>query len=704
MKPASGATPLIALNAVAIDTETTGLDASKARIVQMGAVAIAAGRIDDGATLDLLVDPGIPIPPASSRIHNITNAMVRNAPQFPEAWERLRAFTGARVLVGHSIGFDLAVFEKETGRASLPWERPRTLCVRMLAQVANPGLADYTLDMLASWLGVTVGGRHSALGDARAAAEIFLALLPKLQERGIRTLAEAERASLRLTSELDKAHQAGWVAPVAAPAAPVFQAIDPYAYRHRVGDLMSAPPVVARADATARDVIALMVERRISSVFVSEAGEADAPVLDYGILTERDVMRLIAARGEAAFACKVGEVATRPLASIRTQAFAYRAIGRMDRLKIRHLAVRHEDGRLAGIVSARDLLKLRAGVAINLDDRLEVAGSAAEMAAAWATLPTVADGLISERLDARVIAEIVSEELCAVTRRAAVLAETAMAADGLGAPPCPYALLVLGSGGRGESLLAADQDNAIVFAAGEPGGPEDRWFAELGRRIADILDTAGVPYCKGGVMAKNPEFRGSLELWKTRIAEWVRRSRPQDLLNVDIVFDMRPIHGDNAIGYELFEYAYRTGHAEAHFAKLLGANLDQIGNPFTLFGGFQVEDGRLDLKKYGLFPIVATARTLAIRHDIRERSTKARLERLIGLGIGGDQDMAAMLSGHTLLLSLLLAQQSRDLHSGVPASNRVEVTRLSKVEQADLKSVLKQLQSASALVKDLMFG
>ena len=704
MKPASGATPLIALNAVAIDTETTGLDASKARIVQMGAVAIAAGRIDDGATLDLLVDPGIPIPPASSRIHNITNAMVRNAPQFPEAWERLRAFTEARVLVGHSIGFDLAVFEKETGRASLPWERPRTLCVRMLAQVANPGLADYTLDMLASWLGVTVGGRHSALGDARAAAEIFLALLPKLQERGIRTLAEAERASLRLTSELDKAYQAGWVAPVAAPAAPVFQAIDPYAYRHRVGDLMSAPPVVARADATARDVIALMVERRISSVFVSEAGEADAPVVDYGILTERDVMRLIAARGEAAFACKVGEVATRPLASIRTQAFAYRAIGRMDRLKIRHLAVRHEDGRLAGIVSARDLLKLRAGVAINLDDRLEAAGSAAEMAAAWATLPTVADGLISERLDARVIAEIVSEELCAVTRRAAVLAETAMAADGLGAPPCPYALLVLGSGGRGESLLAADQDNAIVFAAGEPGGPEDRWFAELGRRIADILDTAGVPYCKGGVMAKNPEFRGSLELWKTRIAEWVRRSRPQDLLNVDIVFDMRPIHGDNAIGYELFEYAYRTGHAEAHFAKLLGANLDQIGNPFTLFGGFQVEDGRLDLKKYGLFPIVATARTLAIRHDIRERSTRARLERLIGLGIGGDQDMAAMLSGHTLLLSLLLAQQSRDLHSGVPASNRVEVTRLSKVEQADLKSVLKQLQSASALVKDLMFG
>lgn len=704
MKMASGATPLIALKAVALDTETTGLDASKARIVQIGALAIADGGIQAGAALDMLVDPGIPIPSASTRIHNITNAMVRSSPQFPAAWEKLNAFAAGRILIGHSIGFDLAVLEKETARANLAWERPRTLCVRLLAQVANPGLADYSLDALASWLGVSVTGRHSALGDAQAAAEVFLALLPKLQERGIRTLAEAERASLRLTSELDKAYQAGWVAPVAAPAAPVFQAIDPYAYRHRIGDLMSAPPIVVRSHATAREVIALMVARRISSVFVSDAGEPGAPIGDYGIVTERDVMRLIAARGEAAFACAVGEIATRPLASIRTQAFAYRAIGRMDRLKIRHLAVRHEDGRLAGIVSARDLLKLRAGVAINLDDRLEGAGSAAEMAAAWATLPTVADGLIAERLDARVIAEIVSEELCAVTRRAAILAESAMAAEGLGGPPCPWTLLVLGSGGRGESLLAADQDNAIVFASGEPGGPEDRWFAELGRRIADILDTAGVPYCKGGVMAKNPEFRGSLDLWKSRIADWVRRSRPQDLLNVDIVFDMRPIHGDNAMGYALFEHAYQTGHAEAHFAKLLGANLDQVGNPFTLFGGFQLEDGRLDLKKYGLFPIVATARTLAIRHNVRERSTKARLERLIGLGIGGDQDMAAMLSGHALLLSLLLAQQSRDLHSGIPASNRVEVAKLSKIEQAELKSVLKQLQSASALVKDLMFG
>ena len=210
-----------------------------------------------------------------------------------------------------------------------------------------------------------------------------------------------------------------------------------------------------------------------------------------------------------------------------------------------------------------------------------------------------------------------------------------MQAEGHGAPPCRYAVLVLGSGGRGESLLAPDQDNAVVFAHGEPDGREDRWFKTLGEKLADILDVAGVPYCKGGVMARNAAFRGSLETWKNRVEEWVRRSRPDDLLNVDIVYDMKPVHGDLALSDALFDHAYARGHAEPVFAKLLGEQI-VAGNPFTFLGGLQLDDGRLDIKMHGLFPIVAAARTLAIRHGIRALSTRDRLEGLIALDVGGD--------------------------------------------------------------------
>lgn len=703
LKPASGATPLIAIAAAAVDTETTGPDATKARVVQIGAIGIAHGKVVRETQLDLLIDPGEAIPSEASLVHGITDADVDGAGSFPDAWAQFQEFVGDRILVGHSIGFDLAVLERECRRARLPWKKPRALCVRLLATIANPNLADHSLETIAGWLRLEITGRHSALGDAIAAGDIFAALIPELRKRNIRTLGEAEVACLALSDALEAGHRAGWAEPVSRPQAPAFQPVDPYAYRHRVGSLMSSPPVVVKSTKPTRQVIDLMVKRKISSVLVSERGTPDQAIEAYGIVTERDLLRRMSSDAERAFDMPVGNIAARPLISIRAAAFAYRAIGRMDRLKVRHLAVRDDGGMLVGVLSARDLLRLRAAAAIDLDDTIEHARDAAELAASWSMLPGVVRSLIGEAIDPRVVAEIISDELCSLTRRAAVLAEQQMQIEGHGPPPCAYAVLVLGSGGRGESLMAPDQDNAIVFADGEPDGPEDRWFKKLGARLADMLDVSGVPYCKGGVMASNAAFRGSLSTWKRRVEDWVRRLRPQDLLNVDIVYDLRPVHGDTTLAAQFIEYAYDRAHAEPVFAKLLGEQMT-TGNPFTVFGGFQLENGRLDIKKHGLFPIVATARTLAIRHGIRERSTRARLEQLIALDIGGEPDMKAMLAGHTMLIGLLLAQQTHDIYAGIPVSNRVEINALAREQQAQLKSLIKRLQSAPDLVRDLMFA
>ncbi len=704
----SGATPLAALDAVAVDTETTGLDASRASLVQIGAIGISRGHLQPRDSFESLVDPKIEIPEGSTAIHGITNLMTRGAPSFGEAWARFNAFAAGRVLVGYSIGFDLAILEHEARRAGIPWKRPRTLCVRMLASIANPHLPDQSLEMTAGWLGVSIEGRHQAPGDATAAAGIFIALLPHLAQKGVRTLAEAEQACWRMTSQLEAQHRAGWAEPVIRPEAlagpRAFGPVDPYAYRHRVSDVMSSPPAVVNASATTREVINMMVERKISSAFVSQAGRTGEPTSSYGIVTERDMMRRIAARGEAAFDDPVQTYATRPLASIRGAAFVYRAIGRMDRLRIRHLAVRDEQDRLLGIVSARDLLRLRAGAAISLDDQIDAAMDVAGLAAAWSTLPAVAEALIGEDVEARNVAEIVSEELRTTTRRAAQLSEAEMVSDGRGAPPCPYCLMVLGSGGRGESLLAADQDNAIVFADGVPDGPEDRWFAMLGERIAATLDRAGVPFCSGGVMAKNVAWRGSTPLWLDRISDWVQRSHPHDLLNVDIFFDLRPVWGEFALANSLFDRAFEIGSANPVFAKLLGERVSIGAGPFTLLGGFRTEEGRVDLKKHGLFPLVAFARALAIRHDLRVRSTRERLEALNNLKIASESDFNRLIAAHGTILKTMLAQQSRDLLEGIPVSNRVEVGALSRQDQTELKAALKGLQIIPDLLRSLMFA
>lgn len=704
MKPISGAMPLAALEAVAIDTETTGLDTARARIIQLAGIGIELGRVKPDEAFETLIDPGEPIPEASREIHGIRDGDVRGAPAFPDAFAAFSAFRAGRVLVGHSMGFDLAVLQGEATRAGLPWAKPRSLCVRLLGVVANPRLHDQSLDTLASWLGISISGRHSAKGDARAAAEIFVALLPHLAERHVRTLAEAERACLGLSTRLEDGHRAGWVEPVSRPdLSASTSAIDPYAYSHRVDDLMASPVVAIAENATAKDAIDLMAERRISSIFVSADGTPDGPLSAYGIVTERDVMRRIAAHGAQALDMSAGEIASRPLASIAAEAFVYRAVGRMERLHIRHLAVRDESDRLVGVISARDLLRLRAGAAISLDDAIGSASSAKAMAQAWATLPAVARSLGAEELDARIIAGVVSEEVRVMTRRAAELAEAAMQEAGHGSPPCPYALLVLGSGGRGESLLAPDQDNAIVFAEGAPGSEACRWFAQLGSHVSDILDTAGIPYCTGGVMARNEAWRGSLETWQARIADWVGRSSGADLLNVDIFFDQRPVHGDLSLGARLFDSAFDAAANQPVFAKLMGEKLFSASNPFTLLGNIRTDEGRIDLKLHGLFPIVAAARVLAIRHDIRRRSTRQRLEGLAERGLGNVGEIARLLEAHRLFMTLMLEQQSRDLEAGIPVSNKVEIATLPTPVRSDLKAALKATQLVPDFVQGLMF-
>ena len=699
----SSVQPLIALDAVVLDTETTGLDPAKARIVQIGAVRLVHGQVVREERFERLVDPGVPIPASATAIHHIDDSAVKGAPGFAEAFDALEQFRGGRIVVGHNLGFDLAIFRRECRLAGRAYEPPASLDTRLLGQICFPTLAGYTLEILAERTGVTLdrAGRHDAVGDAESAGAIFVALLPFLKEKGVRTVAEANEACRRLTDAMEGFARAGWEEPKAVVGQGALSRIDSYPFRHRVGDVMGHPPAVTLPATPLIAAARLMMERRISSLFVAEP---DGLRVDQaGIVTERDVMRAVASGGAAALDRPVAEIASRPLAFVEADDFVYRAIGRMDRLKVRHLAVADATGQIVGALSARDLLKMRASDALALGDAIEAAQGAPAMAAAFARMPAVARQLLEEEVPATGVAAVVSHEIGALTARAAREAEAMMVAEGAGPPPVPYAVLVLGSVGRGESLLAADQDNAVVTAA--PADPEaaDRWFARFGAHMSDILDAAGVVYCKGGVMARNPGFRGSIDDWRARIGDWIGRTRPEDLLAVDIFFDFRAVHGDMALAADLFDEAYAAAHRAPMLAKLLAEQIGSHRPPLTLFGGFKLTDGRVDLKIGGLFPVVAAARCLALRHDIRLRSTRERIQALREKNIGSAEDLERWLDAHGVIVNAILRQQIADLEGGRPPGSRVDPAILGKSEQARLKTAIGHLAHVAETVKDLLF-
>ena len=324
---------------------------------------------------------------------------------------------------------------------------------------------------------------------------------------------------------------------------------------------------------------------KISSLLVTaNAAGAALRAADTGIVTERDVLRALDAHGAGALARPVDDFASKPLAGVPADAFIYRAIGRMSRLKLRHLVAEDDRGEICGIITSRDLLRLRAQEAVVLGDGIDQAGDVRELAAAWARLPLAAAALLAEDVGGRDIAAVISRELGALTRRAGELAERRMKDEGRGAAPCAFALCVLGSGGRGESLLAMDQDNAIVFAEGEPGGATDRWFAQFGSIVADILHEVGVPYCNGGVMGKNAAWRGSLVTWRARIDHWIARSKPADLISVDIFFDLVGVFGDVTLADALWRAGFDAARGNAVFAKLLAEASGDMPSGFNMLG------------------------------------------------------------------------------------------------------------------------
>jgi CBS domain-containing protein len=142
--------------------------------------------------------------------------------------------------------------------------------------------------------------------------------------------------------------------------------LDSFPYRHTVAEVMSAPPVTAEPQTTLAEASRLMHGHSVSSVIVVDG--AGAPL---GIVTEKDVVDAIAEAEAAALSDPLSKRMSRPLASVPGDRHIYVALGRMERLGVRHLGVLDGGGRLAGVVTARALLRQRAGRALALGDAVE---------------------------------------------------------------------------------------------------------------------------------------------------------------------------------------------------------------------------------------------------------------------------------------------------------------------------------------------
>jgi DNA polymerase-3 subunit epsilon len=177
---------LRSLEVVAFDTETTGLELRRGdTVISLGACRVVNARLLASEVFDQKVDPKRPIPPASTAIHGLTDADVIGAPPLDIVLTRFRNYVGEAVLLAHNAAFDLLAISHKGVAFDIP-----VIDTLLISRALDEALDGHDLDSLSQRydLAFPPGTRHTALGDARVTAELWLALLPRLEARGVDTL------------------------------------------------------------------------------------------------------------------------------------------------------------------------------------------------------------------------------------------------------------------------------------------------------------------------------------------------------------------------------------------------------------------------------------------------------------------------------------------------------------------------------------
>lgn len=157
---------------VVFDLETTGVSPYNDEVIEISAVKARKGKVVE--EFSQLVNPKRTIPFAASRVNNITDDMVSDAPFFDEVLRHFLEFVGENVLVGHNIqSFDMKFIYRDCERYFHQLITNDYVDTLILAKRCFPEWRHRRLGDLADYYGISTQGAHRALADCRMNQRVF---------------------------------------------------------------------------------------------------------------------------------------------------------------------------------------------------------------------------------------------------------------------------------------------------------------------------------------------------------------------------------------------------------------------------------------------------------------------------------------------------------------------------------------------------
>jgi CBS domain-containing protein len=264
------------------------------------------------------------------------------------------------------------------------------------------------------------------------------------------------------------------------------------------------------------------------------------------------------------------------------------------------------------------------------------------------------------------------------------------------APPCSYAFVLFGSGGRGEQSIFSDQDNGIIYA--EPSPEAEHYFERLGSVVQDALQSIGYPPCTGKVVCGYSRWRRPLSGWLGQLLEWAQNPTWENTRYLLIVADLRAVYGDPCLADQVAR-CFRALPDQNH--ELLPAMMrnTQYHKPAAgLFGNLRRVEygphaGGIEIK-YGLYlPIVSAVRLLSVIHHIGESSTGSRLRILEGMGVFSSTDVQTFLQDWANAIYLRAISAAEEKDDQLQSSGIIDASLISKPIYKAIKSGLQTARS-----------
>ncbi|MFW0792319.1 putative nucleotidyltransferase substrate binding domain-containing protein [Gordonia sp. CPCC 205515] len=448
---------------------------------------------------------------------------------------------------------------------------------------------------------------------------------------------------------------------------------------------LTAPPLWCTPTDSISGVAQQMTEARRSCAVFLRGNEI-------GIVTDAD-FRARFATGNTSGADPIESIASVPAVTIPDDATVSAAFLFMVDKGIHHLITTDPGGTPNGVARVVDIAASDVRDPLVARSAIATARSSADLVAAGALIvPTVID-LWHSGVPALHLGAIYSTMVEALIRRTVELTTD----DLFARLECCW--LLAGSHGRREPLLNSDVDTALIWyqptaATGDPPTPAQT--AAASEFLIDALPSYGLSACPQGLNASNRLFNRSVGDWHSAADSWRRDPGSTDnLLLASTMLDARPIGGHRGLEITL-RNALTTGIGRDTYVRaMIGfAGAERPPSGFVrefVVGHIGDRKRHLNIKKSGLRPIAALARTLALRAGDATGSTTTRLDRAHASGLLTTDEADTLTGAFTLFYQLVLESQVHAVENAEPMKSAIEPSTLDTLERRNLRAAFRSV-------------